>query len=85
MSDFPDRKAWEAYRDRPTGQRARWAHPLRTTQTPEGPVLVSYDRSRNAEKAAIPASRKTRVRLRAFLEGKLTGRPLTDAERSYLK
>ena len=38
----------------------------------------------NARKRKIPSKRKTRVRLRAFLTGRLHGRPLTAHERSWL-
>ncbi len=37
-----------------------------------------------ARKRKIPSKRKARVRLRAFLTGRLHGRPLTAHERSWL-
>lgn len=38
----------------------------------------------NQRKREIPHKRKHRVRLRAFLQGRLHGRPLTAHERSWL-
>lgn len=45
---------------------------------------TAFDRGHNARKRSIPKQRKHRVRLRAHLDGRLRGRPLTAYERSYL-
>jgi hypothetical protein len=62
----------------------RWAARNHTRIVRGEEVQIPRDRSRNAEKAAVPHKRKNRVRLKAALEGRLIGRPLTAHERSWL-
>jgi len=83
-ADFPKRAAWLEYRGRPKGPFMRWAQRNRTRRRGEHDVEQPFDRSRNAEKGALPVKRKHRVRLKAALEGRLIGRPLTAHERRWL-
>jgi len=43
-----------------------------------------FEQGRNAVKRSIPNKRKHRARLRAAIEGRLTGRPLTETEKGWM-
>jgi hypothetical protein len=51
---------------------------------PAGALRPNTYPGANQRKREIPSKRKHRVRLRAFLAGRLHGRPLTAHERSWL-